>query len=44
MPITAEDINKELARRQKGHGRGRRMQIEKDQAFKLHLESDMAIH
>ncbi|ALC90117.1 chorismate synthase [Bacillus sp. FJAT-18017] len=30
MPITAEQINKELARRQKGHGRGRRMQIEKD--------------
>ncbi|MDQ0218986.1 chorismate synthase [Peribacillus cavernae] len=33
MPITQEDINEELARRQKGHGRGRRMQIEKDQAF-----------
>ncbi len=33
MPITAEDINNELARRQKGHGRGRRMQIEKDEAF-----------
>jgi chorismate synthase len=31
MPITDEDINKELERRQKGHGRGRRMQIEKDQ-------------
>jgi chorismate synthase len=31
MPITDEDINKELSRRQKGHGRGRRMQIEKDQ-------------
>lgn len=31
MPITDEDINKELGRRQKGHGRGRRMQIEKDQ-------------
>ena len=31
MPLVAEDINKELARRQKGHGRGRRMQIEKDQ-------------
>lgn len=30
MPIEAEDINKELLRRQKGHGRGRRMQIEKD--------------
>lgn len=30
--ITEEDINFELARRQKGHGRGRRMQIEKDQA------------
>ena len=33
MPIADEDINKELGRRQKGHGRGRRMQIEKDQAF-----------
>jgi chorismate synthase len=31
VPLTAEDINLELARRQKGHGRGRRMQIEKDQ-------------
>jgi chorismate synthase len=31
VPLTAEDINQELARRQKGHGRGRRMQIEKDQ-------------
>ncbi|KQL53706.1 chorismate synthase [Heyndrickxia shackletonii] len=30
MPLTSEDINYELARRQKGHGRGRRMQIEKD--------------
>ena len=30
MPLLAEDIDKELARRQKGHGRGRRMQIEKD--------------
>ncbi|MEH7110128.1 chorismate synthase, partial [Bacillus sp. JJ1764] len=32
MPITVEDINEELARRQKGYGRGRRMQIEKDTA------------
>lgn len=31
MPLVAEDINNELARRQKGYGRGRRMQIEKDQ-------------
>lgn len=30
MPLTAEDINHELSRRQKGHGRGKRMQIEKD--------------
>jgi chorismate synthase len=30
LPLTAEDINKDLARRQKGYGRGRRMQIEKD--------------
>jgi len=32
MPIAEEDINKHLARRQKGYGRGRRMQIEKDTA------------
>ncbi|RLQ95100.1 chorismate synthase [Falsibacillus albus] len=32
MPLLAEDINQELARRQKGYGRGRRMQIEKDRA------------
>ncbi|MFS0576742.1 chorismate synthase [Sporosarcina sp. 179-K 3D1 HS] len=31
MELTAEMINKELTRRQGGHGRGRRMQIEKDQ-------------
>lgn len=30
MPLVAEDINIELSRRQKGYGRGRRMQIEKD--------------
>ncbi len=30
LPLTTEDINDDLARRQKGHGRGRRMQIEKD--------------
>lgn len=30
MPLLAEDINEDLARRQKGHGRGRRMQIETD--------------
>jgi chorismate synthase len=30
MPLSAEDINHELARRQKGYGRGRRMQIETD--------------
>lgn len=32
MPLTIEDINHELARRQKGYGRGRRMQIETDMA------------
>ena len=32
LPLLAEQINEELARRQKGHGRGRRMQIEKDEA------------
>ncbi|MDA1475320.1 chorismate synthase [Bacillus changyiensis] len=31
LQITKEDINHELLRRQKGYGRGRRMQIEKDQ-------------
>ncbi|RSK27431.1 chorismate synthase [Bacillus sp. HMF5848] len=31
LPLLAEDINEDLARRQKGYGRGRRMQIEKDQ-------------
>lgn len=30
MPLLQEEINEQLARRQKGHGRGRRMQIEKD--------------
>lgn len=30
LELVAEDINKELSRRQKGYGRGRRMQIEKD--------------
>lgn len=32
LPLLDADINEELARRQKGHGRGRRMQIEKDTA------------
>ncbi|MED3125015.1 chorismate synthase [Bacillus wiedmannii] len=31
LALVADDINEELARRQKGHGRGRRMQIETDQ-------------
>lgn len=31
LPLVKEDIDKELARRQKGYGRGKRMQIEKDQ-------------
>ncbi|WP_078596918.1 chorismate synthase [Evansella clarkii] len=31
LPLTEEKINVHLARRQKGYGRGRRMQIEKDQ-------------
>lgn len=30
VPVTAETINEQLARRQKGYGRGRRMQIEQD--------------
>ncbi|HKO14654.1 MAG TPA: chorismate synthase [Gemmatimonadaceae bacterium] len=32
VPLLAGDINRELARRQQGYGRGRRMQIEKDAA------------
>ena len=31
VPLVAEDINKELHRRQQGYGRGRRMVIEKDE-------------
>jgi chorismate synthase len=31
LPLTAEDVNGELARRQQGYGRGRRMQIERDE-------------
>lgn len=31
LPLTAEDINKELKRRQGGYGRGDRMKIESDQ-------------
>lgn len=30
MPLLKEEINESLLRRQQGHGRGRRMQIEKD--------------
>src|SRR5438477_2605730 len=30
VPIAAADVDRELARRQQGYGRGRRMQIEKD--------------
>lgn len=30
LPLTTEDINESLLERQKGHGRGKRMQIEKD--------------
>lgn len=31
LPLSADDINEQLARRQKGYGRGLRMQIEKDE-------------
>jgi chorismate synthase len=31
LPVRAEEINRELARRQVGYGRGERMQIEKDE-------------
>lgn len=30
LPLTGDEINESLLRRQKGHGRGKRMQIEKD--------------
>jgi chorismate synthase len=30
LPLTTEDVDRELARRQQGYGRGRRMQIETD--------------
>jgi chorismate synthase len=30
MPLVAADVDRELARRQQGYGRGRRMQIERD--------------
>jgi chorismate synthase len=30
LPLTAEDINRDLARRQKGYGRGGRMRLEED--------------
>jgi chorismate synthase len=32
LPLLVEDVNAELARRQQGYGRGRRMQIERDTA------------
>src|SRR5438067_7202211 len=32
MPLSVDDINGDLARRQKGYGRGGRMAIEKDRA------------
>lgn len=35
LHITAQDINQELSRRQKGYGRGGRMQIEQDEAVIL---------
>lgn len=35
LPITSEEINRDLARRQQGYGRGGRMLIEKDQALIL---------
>jgi chorismate synthase len=31
LPLTADDVNADLARRQQGYGRGRRMQIERDE-------------
>ena len=43
LPLTAADINHELARRQTGYGRGGRMLIEKDQSVLLPA-SDMEKH
>jgi chorismate synthase len=31
LPLVGDDVNRELARRQQGYGRGRRMQIERDE-------------
>jgi len=31
LPLLADDVNRDLARRQQGYGRGRRMQIERDE-------------
>src|ERR687895_616047 len=31
VPLSAADVDAQLARRQQGYGRGRRMQIEKDE-------------
>ena len=44
MPLLQEDINEQLARRQKGHGRGSRMQIEKDTAKYYERCYDMVRH
>ena len=35
LPLTAEDINEDLKRRQGGYGRGGRMKIESDQVVSL---------
>lgn len=50
LPLTPEDINRELARRQLGYGRGGRMKIEKDEVailsgvrFGLTLGSPIAL-
>ncbi len=43
LPLVADDINEELARRQKGYGRGRRMQIETIKC-KLQVVLDMERH
>jgi len=32
VPLTGEDVRRDLARRQQGHGRGRRQEIESDEA------------
>ena len=38
VPLTADDINRDLARRQKGYGRGGRMRIERSEERRVGKE------